>query len=39
VKNYDRVLVVAYVVIWGGCPHDKYLDVVGKPLQSVKIFE
>jgi hypothetical protein len=30
VKNYDRVLVVAYVVMQGGCPHDEYLDVVGK---------
>jgi hypothetical protein len=29
-KNYDRVLVVAYVVMRGGCPHDKYPDVVGK---------
>jgi hypothetical protein len=23
VKNYDRVLVVAYVVMQGGCPHDE----------------
>jgi hypothetical protein len=29
-KNYDWVLVVAYVVMRGGCPHDKYPDVVGK---------
>jgi hypothetical protein len=30
VKNYDRVLVMAYVVMQGGCPHDEYPDVVGK---------
>jgi hypothetical protein len=30
VKNYDRVLVVAYVFMQGRCPHDKYPDVVGK---------
>jgi hypothetical protein len=30
VKNYDRVLIVAYVVMQGRCPHDEYSDVVGK---------
>jgi hypothetical protein len=30
VKIYDRVLVMAYVVMLGGWPHDEYLDVVGK---------
>jgi hypothetical protein len=36
VKNCDRVLVVAYVVMLGGCPHNKYSDVVVKCTTSAE---
>jgi hypothetical protein len=29
VKNYDSVLVVAYDVMRGRCPHDEYPDDCG----------
>jgi hypothetical protein len=29
VKNYDRVLVMAYDVMQGRCPYDEYLDDCG----------